>query len=83
MCNIYCFIYISKAQKGMSELLRTACAEGNASIKQQVRDIGNTFLNSVEISAQEAVYIVLQLPMRKPSRQVIFIPTSPTVKTTK
>ena len=85
-CAIYIVSYISKAQKGMSELLRTACAEareGNASIKQQVRDIGNTFLNSVEISAQEAVYIVLQLPMRKPSRQVIFIPTSPTVKTTK
>ena len=50
--------HISKAQKGMSELLQKACAEakeGNANIKQQVRDIGNKFLNSVEISAQEAV----------------------------
>ena len=64
----------------MSELLRTACEEakrGNSSIKQQVRDIGNRFLNNVEISAQEAVYIVLQLPMRKSSRQVVFINTSP------
>ena len=79
-CAIYIVSYISKAQKGMSVLLRTERAEareGNASIKQQVRDIGNTFLNSVEISAQEAVYIVLQLPMRKYSRQVVFIPTSP------
>ena len=79
-CAMYIVSYISKAQKGMSELLRTACAEareGNATIKQQVRDIGNKFLNGVEISAQEAVYIVLQLPMRKSSRQVIFIPTSP------
>ena len=52
-----------KLKKGMSELLRTAWAEareGNASIKQQVRDIGYTFLNSVEISAREAVYIILQ-----------------------
>ena len=52
----------------MSELLRQACTEarkGNSNIKQQVRDIGNKFLNSVEISAQEAVYIVLQLPMKK------------------
>ena len=52
----------------MSELLLKACAEareGNANIKQQVRDIGNKFLNSVEISAQEAVYIILQLPMRE------------------
>ena len=64
----------------MSELLRTACEEarrGNSSIKQQVRDIGNRFLNNVEISAQEAVDILLQLPMRKSSRQVVFINTSP------
>ena len=63
----------------MSQLLQRACdeaREGNSSIKQQVRDIGNTFLNSVEISAQEAVYIVLQLPMRKRSQEVIFIPTA-------
>ena len=79
-CAMYIVSYISKAQKGMSELLRRACAEakeGNANIKQQVRDIGNKFLNSVEISAQEAVYIVLQLPMRKSSRNVVFINTSP------
>ena len=79
-CAVYIVSYISKAQKGMSELLRTACAEarwGKSTIKQQVRDIGNTFLNNVEISAQEAVYIVLQLSMRKSSRQVIFINTSP------
>ena len=79
-CAVYIVNYISKAQKGMSELLRQACTEarkGNSSIKQQVRDIGSKFLNNVEISAQEAVYIVLQLPMRKASRQVIFINTSP------
>lgn len=79
-CAMYIVSYISKAQKGMSELLRQACAEarkGNANIKQQVRDIGNKFLNSVKISAQEAVYIVLQLPMKKSSRQVIFINTAP------
>ena len=64
----------------MSELLGKAVAEtkeGNTNIKQQVRDIGNKFLNSVEISAQEAVYIALQLPMRKAPRSVIFIITSP------
>ena len=79
-CAMYIVSYISKAQKGMSELLRQACAEarkGNSSIKQQVRDIGNKFLNSVEISAQEAVYIVLQLPMKKSSREVLFINTAP------
>ena len=79
-CAMYILSFISKAQKGMSELLREACAEAkenNSSIKQQVRDIGNKFLNSVEISAQEAVYIILQLPMCKSSREVIFVNTSP------
>ena len=77
---MYIVSYVSKAQKGMSELIRKACAEArerNANIKQQVRDIGNKFLNSVEINAQEAVYIILQLPMRKSSRNVIFVNTSP------
>ena len=79
-CAMYIVSYISKAQKGMSQLLQRACEEtrnGDCSIKQQVRDIGNKFLNSVEISAQEAVYILLQLPMRKSSRQVIFVNTAP------
>ena len=79
-CAAYIVPYISKSQKGMSQLLRREYDEaraGNSSIKQQVRDIGNQFLNSVEISAQEAVYIVLQLPTRKSSRQVIFINTTP------
>ena len=64
----------------MSELLRKACVEakeGNSNVKQQVRDSGNKFLNSVEISAQEAVYIILQLPMKKSSREVVFINTPP------
>ena len=34
-------------------------------------------LNNVKISAQEAVYITLQLPMRKSSCQIVFINTSP------
>ena len=60
-CAMYIVSYISKTQKGISELFRTACTEarrGNSSIKQQVRDIGNKLLNNVEISVQEAVYIV-------------------------
>ena len=61
-CAMYIISYISKAEKEMSQLLQRACdeaREGNSSIKQQVRDIGN--------SAQEAVCIVLQLLMRNNS----------------
>ena len=69
-CAMYIVSYVSKAEKRMSELLRKTCAgakESNNSIKQQVRDIGNKFLNSVEISAQEAVHIIFQLPIGKKS----------------
>ena len=40
----------------MSELLRRACDEarkGNSNIKQQVRDIGNKFLNNLKNSFSE------------------------------
>ena len=46
-CAVYIANYISKSQKGMSELLRQACTEvreGNYNIKQQVRAIGSKFL---------------------------------------
>lgn len=78
-CAVYIVNYILKGQKGMSELLREACAEarkGNKTIRQQLRDIGSKFVNNVEISAQEAVYNVLHLPIRKASRQIVFINTS-------
>ena len=59
-CAMYIVSY--KAQKSITEILQVACDEarkGNVSIKQQVRDMGNKFLNNVEISAQETIYIVL------------------------
>ena len=48
-----------KGQRGMSRLLETAWKEaksGNKDLVNQVRHIGNKFLNAVEISAQEAVF---------------------------
>ena len=80
VCATYTTSYVAKSARGMSELLKKACDEaklGNSNLKQQVRIIDNKFLNNVEVSAQEAVYILLQLPLKKSSRQVIFINTSP------
>ena len=72
--------YVAKSDRGMFELLKKACDEAmirNSNLKQQVRIIVNKFLNNVEVSAQEAVYLLLQLPLKKSSRQVILINTSP------
>ncbi|CAB4028779.1 ATP-dependent DNA helicase PIF1 [Paramuricea clavata] len=78
-CAVYILSYITKGQRGMSKLLRKACEEakeGNKNIVNKVRHIGNKFLNAVEISAQEAAYLVLQMPLRRSSREFQFINTS-------
>lgn len=79
-CATYILSYITKGQRGMSRLLERAAEEaktGNKDITNRVRHIGNKFLNAVEISAQEAVYLVLQMPLRRSSRDVQFVSTSP------
>ena len=79
-CATYILSYITKGQRGMSRLLEKASEEakaGNKDITNRVRHIGNKFLNAVEVSAQEAVYLVLQMPLRRSSRDVQFISTSP------
>ena len=78
-CATYIASYISKGQRGMSQLLRKAAEEAKqvgSNIQEQFRSVGNSFLNAVEISAQEACYLLLQLPLRQSSRQVIFVNTS-------
>ena len=78
-CAVYILSHITKGQRGMSKLLRKAseaAKEGNKNIVNKVRHIGNKFLNAVEISAQEAVYLVMQMPLRRSSREFQFINTS-------
>lgn len=73
-CAMYIVSYISKSQRGMSSMLEQAAKEaasGNMDLK-----IGYKFLNFVEISAQEAAYLVLQMPLTRASRDVIFINTT-------
>jgi cobalamin biosynthesis protein CobT len=63
---VYILSYITKGQRGMSKLLEKASEEAkldNKALLSQIRHIGNKFLNSVEISAQQAVYLVLQMPL--------------------
>lgn len=78
-CATYILSYITKGQRGMSRLLEKATEEvknGNRDIANKVRHIGNKFLNAVEISAQEAAYLVLQMPLRRSTREFQFINTS-------
>ena len=77
-CASYCTSYISKSQRGMSEVLRNAVKEAQgmgSNVRDQLRRVMNRFLNAVEIGAPEAIYLTLQLPLRRSSRAVEFIPT--------
>ena len=79
-CATYVCSYVAKAMRGISMLLREAVEEAradpNCTLKQQLRRIANKFLNNVEVSAQEACYLLLQLPLRRFSRSVVFINTN-------
>ena len=78
-CASYIVGYMSKSQRGMSAQLDAAAKEarkGNFDLKKQVRHIGNVFSNYVEVSAQEAVYLALQILLTKCTRDIVFINTS-------
>ena len=49
-------------------------------MRKQVRHKGNVFSNCVEVSAQEAVYLDLQIPLTKCTGDIVFINTSTTAE---
>ncbi len=72
--------YMTKSQKGMSDLLHAACEEakaGNMSLKESVRHMGNKFLNASESPVQECCYDLLGLPISDSSRKKEYINTVP------
>ena len=85
-CTAYMINYINKSNRGMSELIRKAiadCSEGNMSSRQKLSKIGSCFLNSTEVSAQEAVYMILSMPVSMSTRSHIQIPTFPSAERTR
>ncbi|CAG5040107.1 unnamed protein product [Parnassius apollo] len=78
-CAVYIVDYINKADRGMSRLLCEALDEakkGNKSVKDSLRIVSNVFLNSSEISAQEAIYVLTGLPLSRASEAAMYINTS-------
>jgi hypothetical protein len=72
---MYSFSVIS-----ITSFKKSSHRQGNLDLKKQVRHIGNYFTNSVETSAQEAIYLTLQIPLARATRRVVFINTSPPEK---
>ena len=75
-CVMYIASYVLKAEKGMGELLKQAAKElHHGNTRQQLSKLGSVFLTNREVSAQEAVYRVLSMPLRRCSRTTIFLNT--------
>jgi len=66
-CASYITVYVAKGSQGMSDLLCQTCDEARH---------GNSTMNNVEVTAQEAVYLLLRLPLKRCSREVVFLNTN-------
>ena len=79
-CIMYIVSYISKAEREMGQLLKSAqeeAREGNSNVMDELRQLGSMYLNHREVSVMESVYRITGMHMKQCSRQVVFIPTDP------
>jgi hypothetical protein len=75
-CIKYIVSYVTKDERQLSDLLRNASKQAhNTNLQQQLKHLGNVFLNHREVSAQEAIYRVLPIPLKRTSVSVVFIPS--------
>jgi hypothetical protein len=77
MCCV-CGLKHYETDCAMGELLKHVASETRTKeLKVQIKKVGSAFLTHREVSAQEAVYRLLSLPMKHLSRSVVFIDTNP------
>ncbi|MEW8547603.1 MAG: AAA family ATPase [Candidatus Thiodiazotropha sp.] len=75
-CVMYVSSYISKPEKTLGDVLKSVsktCEPQGP--KRMMETVAKKFLSHREVSAQEAVYRLLSLPLIKGSRQILFVPT--------
>lgn len=77
-CIQYVVSYITKEEREMAILLKAVSDEHNESgIRDQMKKCGQAFVNARSLSAQEAAYRTIGLPLYKSDFQTIFIPSGP------
>ena len=77
-CIMYMVSYITKAEREMGDLLTNAqkeAAEGNDDAVSQLRKLGGVYLQNREISVMGAIYQTCSMPLKKSTRNVIFLQT--------
>ena len=77
-CIMYITSYMMKSEGTMSELLTHAAAGcDHSDIRTRMKKVGATFINKREVSAQEAAFRLIPLQLKKSSRAVVFVNTTP------
>ena len=77
-CITYVASYMMKAEKAMGQLLKQVAEEHRTDdLKTKLNKVGAAFLTHREVSAQEAMYRALSMPMKHLSRSVVFTNTNP------
>jgi hypothetical protein len=75
-CVMYVASYVSKPEKTLGDVLKAVSQSSvHLGVKTSMKTVAKKFLTHREISAQEAVYRLLSLPLVQGSRQVVFIAT--------
>ena len=76
-CIMYITSYMMKSEGAMSELLKGAVKEfKDEDVRTKLQKVGAVFLSSREISAQEATFRLLSIPLKQSSKAVVFVNTS-------
>lgn len=77
---VYIVNYMATAQRNLRAKIKdmlTQAQQHSKDLPQSIRAAGAAFMNHQEIGIQYALYILLQLHITICSREVMFIPTSP------
>jgi hypothetical protein len=78
-CASYVVNYINKSHNGTGKLMRQILEDlklGNNSIRKSLNIIASSFINASEVSAQEAAFQILSLPVSMATRTCMFINTN-------
>ena len=79
-CVMYIVSYISKPEKELSDILKSAQEELKQNPQQtdlaaQMKKLGTVYFENREVSVQESIVRTCSIRMKESTRQVVFVPT--------
>jgi hypothetical protein len=82
-CAVYVSAYMLKNNMVLSNMLKKVqkeSAEGNLTVRNKLTKIASAFQNSHEVSAPEATYTLMSMPVSHASRETVYINTYPSTQ---